>query len=156
MCFLSCNANRTPVDVPTAGRVPQTAMELARRLEAHPRISRVHYPGLPSHPDHHIAKAQMLGGFGGVISFEVRPTRTARRAARALGTPECRHPPPSTPRCCLPALSAVTALLACACFLAICLTSPHETRMHAGWVCGLSRQRGDELSGRGACLSMRR
>ena len=52
--------------------VLQTAMELARRLEAHPRIGRVHYPGLPSHPDHRIAKAQMLGGFGGVISFEVR------------------------------------------------------------------------------------
>lgn len=52
------------------GRV-QTAMELARRLEEHPRIARVHYPGLPSHPDHHIAVDQMLGGFGGVISFEV-------------------------------------------------------------------------------------
>ncbi len=51
----------------------QTAMELARRLEAHPRITRVHYPGLPSHPDHDIAVDQMLGGFGGVISFEVLP-----------------------------------------------------------------------------------
>ena len=50
-------------------------MELARRLEEHPRISRVHYPGLPSHPDHHIAVDQMLGGFGGVISFEVSFTR---------------------------------------------------------------------------------
>ena len=40
------------------------------RLEAHPRVSRVHYPGLPSHPDHAIARAQMRG-FGGVISFEV-------------------------------------------------------------------------------------
>ncbi len=49
----------------------QTAMELARRLEEHPRIARVHYPGLPSHPDHDIAVDQMLGGFGGVISFEV-------------------------------------------------------------------------------------
>lgn len=46
-------------------------MELARRLEEHPRIVRVHYPGLPCHPDHHIAVEQMLGGFGGVISFEV-------------------------------------------------------------------------------------
>ena len=51
----------------------QTAMELAKRLEEHPRIARVHYPGLPSHSDHHIAKAQMFGGFGGVISFEVSP-----------------------------------------------------------------------------------
>ena len=48
----------------------QTAMELAKRLEAHPMIARVHYPGLPSHRDHRIAKVQMPGGFGGVISFE--------------------------------------------------------------------------------------
>ena len=48
----------------------QTALELAKRLEGHPRIERVHYPGLPSHSDYHIAKAQMFGGFGGVISFE--------------------------------------------------------------------------------------
>lgn len=46
-------------------------MELAKRLEEHPRIARVHYPGLPSHSDHKIAKAQMTGGYGGVISFEV-------------------------------------------------------------------------------------
>lgn len=53
------------------GAHAQTAMELARRLEAHARILRVHYPGLYSHPDHHIASAQMQGGYGGVISFEV-------------------------------------------------------------------------------------
>jgi O-acetylhomoserine/O-acetylserine sulfhydrylase-like pyridoxal-dependent enzyme len=47
------------------------ALEIAKRLEAHPKISRVHYPGLPSHPDHEIAVKQM-SGFGGVISFEVR------------------------------------------------------------------------------------
>ncbi|KAL6009050.1 hypothetical protein ACLOJK_022277 [Asimina triloba] len=35
-----------------------------------PQIIRVHYPGLPSHPEHHIAKKQM-SGFGGVVSFEV-------------------------------------------------------------------------------------
>jgi cystathionine gamma-synthase len=46
------------------------AMELATRLEAHPKIVRVHYPGLESHQDHAIAKAQMQG-YGGVISFEV-------------------------------------------------------------------------------------
>ena len=52
----------------------QTAMDLAQRLEEHPRIARVHYPGLPSHSDHTIAKAQMPGGFGGVISLEVSLT----------------------------------------------------------------------------------
>lgn len=48
----------------------RSAMEIATRLEAHPRIAKVHYPGLASHPDHAIAKAQM-SGYGGVISFEV-------------------------------------------------------------------------------------
>lgn len=47
-----------------------SAMEIATRLEAHPKIARVHYPGLESHRDHAIAKEQM-SGFGGVVSFEV-------------------------------------------------------------------------------------
>jgi cystathionine gamma-synthase len=47
-----------------------TALAVAQYLESHPRIERVWYPGLPSHPDHHIAAAQMEG-FGGVVSFEV-------------------------------------------------------------------------------------
>ena len=48
----------------------QTALALARFLEAHPAVERVWYPGLESHPDYQIASAQM-SGFGGVISFEV-------------------------------------------------------------------------------------
>lgn len=48
----------------------QTAQAVAEFLEGHPRIERVFYPGLPSHPDHAIAKRQM-SGFGGVVSFEV-------------------------------------------------------------------------------------
>lgn len=43
---------------------------LAEFLEAHPKVSRVYYPGLASHPHHEIAKAQMAG-FGGVVSFEI-------------------------------------------------------------------------------------
>jgi cystathionine gamma-synthase len=50
-----------------------TAMRIAQFLEAHPKIERVWYPGLPSHPDHEIAKKQM-SGFGGVVSFTVRGT----------------------------------------------------------------------------------
>ncbi len=46
------------------------ASRLAAVLERHPKIARVHYPGLASHPDHAIASAQMTG-FGGVVSFEV-------------------------------------------------------------------------------------
>lgn len=48
-----------------------TAQTVAEFLESHPKVERVWYPGLPSHPDHAIAAAQM-DGFGGVISFEVR------------------------------------------------------------------------------------
>ncbi len=48
-----------------------TAMALAQRLEKHPRIERVFYPGLASHPSHAIARAQMRG-FGGVVSFIVK------------------------------------------------------------------------------------
>jgi cystathionine gamma-synthase len=48
-----------------------SALAIARYLEAHPRIERVHYPFLESHPDHAVARAQMSGG-GGVISFEVK------------------------------------------------------------------------------------
>ena len=47
-----------------------TALNVAQYLEAHAKIERVYYPGLPSHPDHDIARAQM-SGFGGVVSFEV-------------------------------------------------------------------------------------
>ena len=46
------------------------AMLLAKKLEEHPKIRRVYYPGLPSHPDHDIARSQM-DAFGGVVSFEV-------------------------------------------------------------------------------------
>jgi cystathionine beta-lyase/cystathionine gamma-synthase len=47
-----------------------TAMAVARCLEADKRVSRVFYPGLPSHPDHEVAKTQM-SGFGGMVCFEV-------------------------------------------------------------------------------------
>lgn len=48
-------------------------LALARFLEAHPRVRRVYYPGLPSHPTHHVASRQMRG-FGGVVSFEIDGT----------------------------------------------------------------------------------
>lgn len=48
-----------------------TAMAVAQFLEGHPAVERVWYPGLPSHPDHEVARAQMKG-FGGVVSFEVK------------------------------------------------------------------------------------
>jgi methionine-gamma-lyase len=47
------------------------AMAVAQFLEAHPKIEWVRYPGLPSHPQHAIAKKQMRG-FGGMVSFGVK------------------------------------------------------------------------------------
>jgi len=48
----------------------ENGLAIARHLAEHPRVSRVFYPGLPSHPGHETAKRQM-SGFGGVVSFEV-------------------------------------------------------------------------------------
>ena len=49
------------------------AMEVAHWLESHPRIARVNYPGLPSHPQHELAgKLLSPGLFGGMISFEIK------------------------------------------------------------------------------------
>lgn len=55
---------------------------IAAFLESHSKVAAVHYPGLPSHPQHALARRQMTGGFGGILSFEVRGGRDA--AARVL------------------------------------------------------------------------
>lgn len=51
-------------------RQNDSALQIAAFLEKHLKIKTVYYPGLPSHPDHEIAKRQ-LSGFGGMLSFEV-------------------------------------------------------------------------------------
>ena len=48
-----------------------SALEIAAWLERHPKVRRVHYPGLPSHPQHALAKRQMRA-FGGMISAELK------------------------------------------------------------------------------------
>jgi len=50
-------------------RINENAMQVARFLEADPRVKQVNYPGLTSHPGHPVASRQMLG-FGGMLSFE--------------------------------------------------------------------------------------
>jgi cystathionine gamma-synthase len=60
-----------------------TALAVARALEALPGVSAVHYPGLPSHPGHEIARRQMAGGFGAMLSFRAAGGREA--ALRAVG-----------------------------------------------------------------------
>jgi cystathionine gamma-lyase len=48
----------------------RNAFEIARFLEKHPKVRKVHYPGLDDHPQHDLAKGQMKG-FGGMLSFEI-------------------------------------------------------------------------------------
>lgn len=51
------------------------ALELACWLEAHPKVARVYYPGLPSHPQFELARRQQTSG-GGIVSFEVKGARS--------------------------------------------------------------------------------
>jgi len=52
-------------------------LALAQFLAAHPKVSTVHYPGLPSHPQHELASRQMRG-FGGLLAFEMGSLERAR------------------------------------------------------------------------------
>ena len=53
------------------------ALALAQYLARHPRVEKVYYPGLPSHPQHDLAKRQM-NGFGGLLTFDVGSEANAR------------------------------------------------------------------------------
>lgn len=55
----------------------ENAMKIARWLEKQPRVLRVHYPGLKSSPYHRLAKKQMNGMFGGMVSADLRGGRRA-------------------------------------------------------------------------------
>lgn len=50
----------------------RNALIVARFLEDHPAVERVHYPGLESHPQYELSKKQMVGGFGGMLSFKLK------------------------------------------------------------------------------------
>jgi cystathionine gamma-lyase len=60
-------------------RHAENALAVARFLEAHPQVERVTYPGLPSHPQHALARRQMTG-FGGMLTFVIRGGLGAARA----------------------------------------------------------------------------
>lgn len=60
------------------------ALALAQWLQQHPAVARVHYPGLPEHPQHALAMAQQSGLGGAVLSFEVRAADAAEARARAF------------------------------------------------------------------------
>jgi cystathionine beta-lyase/cystathionine gamma-synthase len=62
----------------------RTGLAIASWLEEHPKVRRVHYPGLASHPDHELA-ARVLDGFSGMVGVElVGGARAADRCLRAL------------------------------------------------------------------------
>jgi cystathionine gamma-synthase len=69
-------------------RGQRNAGELARRLDAHPAVSRVRYPGLSGDPGHRTAAAQMTG-FGAVLAFEVADAPTADRLCHAVHVIVC-------------------------------------------------------------------
>lgn len=64
-------------------RASESALTIARHFEGHDALNAVLYPGLPSHPAHAVARAQMEGGFGGMLSLRVKGGAAA--ALRAIG-----------------------------------------------------------------------
>ena len=58
-------------------------LAMAQYLEAHPKVTKVHYPGLPSHPQHALARKQMRG-FGGMIAFDLGSLEAARRLLNSV------------------------------------------------------------------------
>jgi methionine-gamma-lyase len=59
-------------------RQGENALAVAKFLESHPKVGRVHYPGLKSHPDHALAKRQMRG-FGSMLAFDMKGGLPAAR-----------------------------------------------------------------------------
>ncbi len=56
-------------------RTVDNALEIAQWLEAHPQVSKVNYPGLPSSPYYALGKKYLKNGFGGVLSFEIKGSK---------------------------------------------------------------------------------
>ncbi|MFC0604220.1 trans-sulfuration enzyme family protein [Winogradskyella pulchriflava] len=61
----------------------KNAMKLAKWLDKHPKVSRVYYPGLKSHPEYKLAKSQMTG-FGAMLSFELAMDLDSQRFQKEL------------------------------------------------------------------------
>ncbi len=67
-----------------SARACATALELAGRLEAHPAVAAMHYPGLASHPDHARAAALLRGGFGTIATIDLGDRDRANRFVQAV------------------------------------------------------------------------
>ena len=84
----------------------QSALAIARFLDAHPAVQAVFYPGLETHAGHEVARRQMAGGFGGVLSFaphggfeavrRILPRLQLAHLAANLGSVETVAGPPRT------------------------------------------------------------
>ena len=61
----------------------KTAIRVAEFLAKHPKVKKVHYPGLPDHPQHQLAKRQMAG-FGGMLSFETGSLENAKTILKSV------------------------------------------------------------------------
>jgi len=61
----------------------ENGLAIARHLEKHPKVQKVYYPGLPSHPQHALAKKQMTG-FGGMLAFETGSLENARTLLKSV------------------------------------------------------------------------
>ncbi len=61
----------------------RNALAIARHFEKHPKLNAVLYPGLEGHPQHKIAKSQMAGGFGGMLSILVNGDEAQTRGVAA-------------------------------------------------------------------------
>ena len=64
-------------------RASANALAIARHFEGHPKLSKVLYAGLESHPGHDVARRQMVGGFGGMLSLRVAGGATEALALKA-------------------------------------------------------------------------
>jgi methionine-gamma-lyase len=64
-------------------RASANALQIAEHLERHPAVARVNYPGLPSHPQHPLARRLYPAGYGGMLSFELAGGQSAARAVLA-------------------------------------------------------------------------
>lgn len=71
-----------------SARACATALDLAGRLAAHPVVRTVHYPGLPTHPDHDRASRVLRGGFGTIVTLDLGVREAADVFIRSL-----RHVP---------------------------------------------------------------
>jgi cystathionine beta-lyase/cystathionine gamma-synthase len=64
-------------------RHSENGLAVATHLDAHPKVQKVHYPGLPSHPQHELARKQMTG-FGGMLAFETGSLDNARTVLKSV------------------------------------------------------------------------